>query len=205
MEGADPCRRYWLLGEMLRFLCWEGLELLVLGDGRWWRSLGHGLSSCICTLEELRRRACAQPSQKCHPRGVSGICPSRGLLPHGPHGMAPWPLPWWGYRSGRGSQSLPPRGLPGVPRGWEPPWDWAGLRVAGGCLVAVGYRPHPAPACCPSHSLSAPTVSDVRVVNAVLCQALLDAGAGAWSAGSRMGLLGRAACAEQSMRPLTQG
>lgn len=41
------------MGEMLRFLCWEGLELLVLGEGRWQRALGPSLSSYICTLEEL--------------------------------------------------------------------------------------------------------------------------------------------------------
>lgn len=53
------------MGEMLMFLCWEGLDLLVLGEGRWWRSLGPSLSSCIYTSEELRRRTCAQPSERC--------------------------------------------------------------------------------------------------------------------------------------------
>lgn len=32
--------------EMLRFLCWEGLELPVLAEGRCWRSLVPSLPSC---------------------------------------------------------------------------------------------------------------------------------------------------------------
>lgn len=171
------------------------------GRGKVWRSLSPSLSSCICTVQELRRRACAQPSQRCQPRAVSRTCPSRGLLclwaPRN-DSMAPAMVGAQVRQRQPGSRT---RGLLGVPRGWQPPWDcwgWAGPRVAGGCLVPVGFRPHPLHARCPSLSLSAPTVSDVRAVSAVLCQALLDAGAGAWSTGSRMGLLGRAACAEQS-------
>lgn len=129
--------------------------------------------------------ACAQSSKRCQPRAVSGICPSRGLLcPRAPRNgsMAPAMV------GARGRQRQP-----GSPT-WGAPWSAKGLGTSlglgapcgRGCLVAVGYRPHLPRARCPSHSLSAPTTPNVRVVSAVLCQALQDAGAGAWSTGSRM-------------------
>lgn len=83
---------------------------------------------------------------------------------------------------GEGAGSLP--GLLGLGRAL------CGQGLSGACGVqATSPR-----ARCPSLSRSAPAVPEWSL----LCQALLGAGAGAWSTGSRMGLLAQAACAEQS-------
>lgn len=163
--------------------CWEGLELLVPGGGRKWESLALPRRAPVypvawCTLEALRRGACAQPCKQVPDQGgqrdlpVPWGCVSRSCAT-GPHGMASWPLPMgvaW-HRAGKGGQGLPSVVFPGVQRGWEPPWgwDWVWAQVAGGCLAwppalwgTGGAAPHPPCAYCPpALTLCSPHPNDI--------------------------------------------
>ena len=178
----------------------------MLGGGRRWESLALPHWAPVypvacCTLEGLRRGACAQPGKWMPDQGgerdlpVPWGCVSRSRA-SGPHGMASWPLPMGvaRQRAGEGGQGLPSAVFLGVQRGWDPPWgwDWAGVWVAGGCLARLPaprgtgglHRILPVPAV-PLHSPSAPPApmsydcpcgaSDVP------CRALLDAEAAAWA------------------------